>query len=562
MKAGVMEDVLQTARDEETFARAKRLGFTGVEVVPARAELERGDRLEPLRRARDETGLEVPSLVLGEHSDLGGIADADPVVAEHARVDVARAIDWAVALGADAILVPFFGRAELVDDADLDRAAAAFGPLCRQAGERGVTLCYEGTLPAPRILALSERVGSRAFGCYFDLANPVVRGLDTATEIRALAGLIRRVHFKDTRVTAGDCAPGLGRVDFAESHEALGEIGYDGWLVLETPPAPPELVARDLGFARSVFPSLERSVTWPRLGIFTYDFAAGEWDRLVETCRRMGLETVQLGMPMLEECLERPDRIDALVELLADADISIAALAGYRNLVAPDPGKRRANIDFLQRCLELAPRFGTSVVATESGTRHPEGDWTDSPENWRPETWELLDEAIGELLPVAQRSGSILALEGSVKNVLRTAGQLTGLLERFPSPHLQVVCDPYNYLSSHLLPARERVTTAFLQGFEHRFVLAHLKDVDPGGAETGTGEFGTGVFPQRPYVDFLRERRPDLPIIIEHLPLDHVPRAISLLRELSRSAAPSASPPAADRRGRRRPRHARTQTDA
>jgi sugar phosphate isomerase/epimerase len=528
-----MQDVLQTVRDEDTFARAKRLGFTGVEVVPSRAELRDGDRLERLQRASDETGLAVPSIVLGEHSDLGGIADPDSAVAEDARAEVARAIDWAVALGAEAILVPFFGRAELVDDSDVDRAAAAFQPLCRLAGERGVTLCYEGTLPASRILALSERVGSRAFGCYFDLANPVVRGLDTATEVRALGGLIRRVHFKDTHVDPGDCAPGLGRVDFGESYEALREIGYDGWLVLETPPAPPELVARDLAFAQSVFPSLARSDTWPRLGIFTYDFAAGEWDSLVESCRRMGLETVQLGTPILEECLDRPDRIDSLVQLLAAEDISIAALAGYRNLVAPDPAKRRANIEFLERCLELATRFGTSVVATESGTRHPEGDWTDSAENWHPETWELLDEAIGELVPVAERAGSILALEGSVKNVLRTAGQLTGLLERFPSRHLQVVCDPYNYLSSHLLPARERVTSDFLQGFEHRFVLAHLKDVDPGGAETGTGEFGTGVFPQRLYVDFLAEHRPDLPLILEHLPLDHVPQAIRLLRELA-----------------------------
>jgi sugar phosphate isomerase/epimerase len=544
-----MEDVLQAVADEETFARAKRLDFCGVEVVPSRAELGRGDRLERLRRAADETGLEVPSLVLGEHSDLGGIADPDAVVAEDARADVTRAIEWAVALGADAILVPFFGRAELVDDSDLDRAAAALQPLCRLAGERGVTLCYEGTLAAGRILALSERIGSRAFGCYFDLANPLVRGLDTATEIRDLLGLIRRVHFKDTRVTAGDCVPGLGRVDFAESYEALRDIGFDGWLVLETPPAPPELVARDLAFARSVFPSLEGRDGWPRLGIFTYDFAAGEWDRLAQTCRQMGLQTVQLGMPMLEELLDRPDLIDSFVELLAGEGIVIAALAGYRNPIAPDPAKRRANIEFLEHCLELATRFGTSVVATESGTRHPEGDWTDSPENWRPETWDLLDEAIGELLPVAERSGSILALEGSVKNVLRTSGQLTGLLERFPSRHLQVVCDPYNYLSSHLLPARERLSSDFLRRFEHRFVLAHLKDVDPGGAEIGTGEFGTGVFPQRLYVDFLSEHRPDLPLIIEHLPLDHVPQAIDLLRELavSTSAAPSRFPRAVGR---------------
>ena len=533
MKAGVMEDVLGAADDEETFARARRIGFAGAEIIPSREQLREGDRVERLQRARAATGLGVPSIVLGEHSDSGGIADADRAVAERARDDVARAMDWAVALGADAILLPFFGRAELVDESDIDRAAAAFRPLCRLAGERGVTLCYEGTLPAGRILELSERVESQAFACYFDLANAVVRGLDTATEIRTLGRLVRRVHLKDTRVEPGDCPPGLGRVDFGASYEALQEIGYDGWLVLETPPGPPEVVARDLAFARSVFRSLASPDAWPRLGIFTYEFGAGEQERLVDTCRGLGLRTVQLGTSILEECLDRPDRIDSLVRLLADEGITIAALAGYRNLVAPDPVKRRANIDFLARCLELAPRFGTCVVATETGTRHPEGDWTDSPENWRPETWSLLDEAIAELLPVADRCGSILALEGSVKNVLRTAGQLIGLLERFPSRHLQVVCDPYNYLSRHLLPARERVTSDFLQSFEHRFVLAHLKDVDAGGAETGTGEFGTGVFPQRLYLNFLREQRPDLPLILEHLALEHVPRATRLLQKLA-----------------------------
>jgi hypothetical protein len=76
------------------------------------------------------------------------------------------------------------------------------------------------------------------------------------------------------------------------------------------------------------------------------------------------------------------------------------------------------------------------------------------------------------------------------------------------------------------------VTSDFLSRFEHRFVLAHLKDVDPGGAEVGTGEFGTGVFPQRLYLDFLAERRPDLPLIVEHLPLEHVPQVSRLLREL------------------------------
>jgi sugar phosphate isomerase/epimerase len=533
MKAAVMDSVVGVADDDQTFRLAKRLGFAGVEVVTPRDDLRSSDRLESLRRASAATVMAVPSLVLGEHSDRGGIADTDPLVAEQAREDVAQAIDWAAELDTEAILVPFFGRAELHDDADVERAAAAFGPLCEAAGERGVVLCYEGTLPAKRILTLAERIGSRAFGCYFDLANPIPRGMDGATEIRALGELVRRVHFKDARVQPGDCHPGLGLVDFAACSEALSELGYDDWLVLETPPGPPELVSRDLAFARTVFPSLPLQEDWPRLGIFTYDFGPDEWDRLVEFCREAGLQAIQLGTQLLDECLDRPDEIGSVVEQLEAEGIAIAGLAGYRNLVAPDPGKRRANIQFITRCLELAPRFRTSVVATETGTRDPQGDWTDSPDNWRPDTWELLDDAIGELLPVAERSGAILTLEASVKNVLRTASQLVGLLERFPSQNLQVLCDPYNYLSSHLIPARERITAEFLDRFEHRFVLAHLKDVDPGGAGVATGEFGTGVFPQHLYLEFLAARRPDLPLILEHLPLDHVPAACQQVRDLA-----------------------------
>jgi sugar phosphate isomerase/epimerase len=357
--------------------------------------------------------------------------------------------------------------------------------------------------------------------------------MDSATELRALGPLARRVHFKDARVRTGDCPPGTGRVDFVESARALDDIGYDGWVVLETIPGPAELVARDLSYARSVLPRTGERPEWPRLGIFTYEFERGEWGRLIETCRRFELRVVQLGHPMLEECLEQPERIPEIRSRLEAAGISIAALAGYRNLVAPDAATRRANLEFLTRCLELAPAFGTSVVATETGTRNPAGDWVDAEDNWRPETWTLVEDAIGGLLAVAERSGAILALEGHVKNVLRTYGHALGLLERFPTQHLQLVLDPYNYLSRHLLPAQERVTADFLSRFEHRFVLSHLKDVDPEGADVGTIEFGTGAFSQAPYLEFLDKRRPDLPLILEHLPLDHVPAAAARVQALA-----------------------------
>jgi sugar phosphate isomerase/epimerase len=357
--------------------------------------------------------------------------------------------------------------------------------------------------------------------------------MDTATEIARLGGLIRQVHMKDTLVGSGDCQPGLGRVDFASSAAALQAIGYDGWLVLETPAAPPEVVARDISFTRSWFPEIGLAGAYrPRLGAFSYGFGADELDRMIAAFRDAGLGAVQLGADLLEAAVARPEIIPEMRAKLEQGGIIVAGLAGYRNLVAPDPHKRRVNIDFLKRCLEIATLFGTSVVATETGTRHPAGDWLAVPENWGAEAWKLLEDALEELLAAAKQHGAILALEGYVNNVLQTHGQLLGLLERFRTPHLQVVLDPYNYLSSHLLPAAERVTQVFFDRFEHRFVLAHLKDVGVEGAERDTPEFGTGAFPQRHYVEFLRARRPDLPLILEHLPFEHIPAAIRRLEAL------------------------------
>ena len=315
--------------------------------------------------------------MLGFHNEDGGIADADPGAARRAADDVRASIAWARELGADVVLVPFFLRAELVGEADVDRCADGFAALCPTAAAEGVTLCYEGTLPADGVIALAERVSSPAFGCYFDLANPMISGLDPATEARRLGDLVRRVHFKDARARRGDCRPGLGQVDYAECVRALTEIGYSGWLVLETPTAPPELVARDLSVARRYFP-LEPGIEWPRFGVFTHELGASLSD-LDAACRDHGVASVQLSRDQLDAWLEAPEPLA----------VDVAGIGAYRNLIVPDDAERRANIAYVERCLEAAPLAGTWVVSTHAGTRHPTEEWWDSPENLSPEAWSL-----------------------------------------------------------------------------------------------------------------------------------------------------------------------------
>ena len=268
MKLGLVEWLIRGASDRETFLAAQRLGVDGVEVVVGHEHLAppRAGRLARLAAAKAETGIEIPSLFLGEQIH-GGIASPDPAVAGRAQSDALTAIEWAAELGARVILLPFFFASDLVTEADVDRAVQAFRAVCPPAHEAGIAIGFEGTLPAPEVRRLAAAVDSVGFGCYFDLANAVWLGHDTATEIRRLGKLIVQVHMKDMLDEPTGCPPGLGRVDFAASARALTEIGFDGWIVLETPAGPPDVVARDIGFTRSVFPALRRPPDGERVAV-------------------------------------------------------------------------------------------------------------------------------------------------------------------------------------------------------------------------------------------------------------------------------------------------------
>ena len=123
---------------------------------------------------------------------------------------------------------------------------------------------------------------------------------------------------------------------------------------------------------------------WAPLGGFTFYYSRGEWDRMIADFTSAGLTLVQLSGELLDEALEAPAQIPALRARLAEHGLSIAALGAYKNITALDPEKCRRNVDYVRACLEHAVELGTPVVSTETGTLHPTGDWSDTPDNATP----------------------------------------------------------------------------------------------------------------------------------------------------------------------------------
>lgn len=152
-----------------------------------------------------------------------------------------RAIAWlgqcitaAKNLGATGILVPFFGKAHLLQGndwkrSDLESVVKRLKEVAPQAEAAGVTLGVECTLPSAKYIEILDRIGSKFVGAYYDVGNTTNAGYDVPAEIRALKGRISQIHFKDGKNFLGE-----GKVKFDPIAAALRDIDYSGWIVLET----------------------------------------------------------------------------------------------------------------------------------------------------------------------------------------------------------------------------------------------------------------------------------------------------------------------------------------
>jgi sugar phosphate isomerase/epimerase len=213
-----MEKVLRQPR-EQVFAAAKQIGFEGLEIEV------RGD-LEALRAAQSEAGLRVCSIIC-DGVGLGAMKLEERIVA---RQRLRRAVADAAALRAGSIRLPQFDLADPGDAPATKRFVDDLGYCLPEAEARQIVLCWENALDARSTREVIDQVDSDYFRCCFDLANAAERGDDPAAEIRALGDRIGQVHAKNTDRQPLD-APG---VDLHACLAALKNVGYNGWIVLET----------------------------------------------------------------------------------------------------------------------------------------------------------------------------------------------------------------------------------------------------------------------------------------------------------------------------------------
>jgi sugar phosphate isomerase/epimerase len=235
MQIGIRDTMLPVPF-EDTFTEAKELGFDGLEF---RIGDDYQDHLlfseagiEKVQDLIDSSGCSIAALTAQALIPRTFLNPNDDL-----RLEGIRFVDYlsrvAPRLGAKVIVLPFFEGATLSSEhAVAPRLVDGLKRTGEVAAQSGVTLALECTLSGEEQLRLLEAVAMDAVALCYDVGNAVGMGYDAVREIRSLTTKhIVYVHMKDTDTQH----LGEGRVDFQATSEAIKEIDYEGWFVLETP---------------------------------------------------------------------------------------------------------------------------------------------------------------------------------------------------------------------------------------------------------------------------------------------------------------------------------------
>ena len=227
-KIGACDWSIGKHSNPEAFDVAKQIGLDGLQIslgsVGNDMHLRKPEMQRAYLEAAKKTGQQMASLAIPEMNRVP--LKSDPRAAKW----LDDSIDVCKALGLGIVMPACFSRGDLdmSKTAEIDHLVKVLKDVAPKAEKAGVVIGLEDYLSAEDNMKIIDRVGWPAVQVYYDVGNSTDKGRDILKEIRTLGKLICEFHAKDGRHMLGQ-----GRIDFRKVREAIDEIGYRGWLIIE-----------------------------------------------------------------------------------------------------------------------------------------------------------------------------------------------------------------------------------------------------------------------------------------------------------------------------------------
>ncbi|WP_049790045.1 sugar phosphate isomerase/epimerase family protein [Paenibacillus sp. JDR-2] len=269
-------------------------------------------------------------------------------------------------------------------------------------------------------------------------------------------------------------------------------------------------------------------------GALCHEFEGISIEETAERMREIGFTIVQLdpraANVSLGEVLPSPERAQQVRRIFEAQGIRIAALAGYSNLMDCNPSNREKVLEVFEGMIALCEHFGTPYIATETGGLDPINPWANSPLNHTEEAWNELVPILRRLQSKAAMHNAVILLEGYVNNVLSTTDKAKRIIEELGMNGLGFVLDPFNYLNPEDFDDQRQAFERVFEAIGAYSPIAHAKDAVWIDEWLVTPRVGTGVAEWPIYAELLRQHKPDIPLLLEHMKLEEAQESLRFVQ--------------------------------
>jgi len=192
------------------------------------------------------------------------------------------------------------------------------------------------------------------------------------------------------------------------------------------------------------------------------------------------------GLPAMPDSLD-PATSAGIATAAAESGVTIAGLTGTYNMIHPDPAIRRQGLTRLALLLAHARTMETGLVTLCTGTRDPHDRWHHHPDNEGPEAWSLLLTEMEQAAALADQFDIDLGIQPDMGNVVCSALRAADLLEDIRSPHLCILLDPANLVTS-AQANQERIFAEACDLLGDRVAILHARDRNAEGIAVPPGQ--------------------------------------------------------------------------
>ncbi len=276
-------------------------------------------------------------------------------------------------------------------------------------------------------------------------------------------------------------------------------------------------------------------------GVRAHDFGRGKSEELASLIAKVGATHIQLApMKALEgfdptyrnsEQVHLSEHIAFKIrETFESRGIRISILGCYFNMAHPDLPIRQQGIRLFQDYLKIAKHFGTSRVGTETGSIR--ADYGPDPANRSEEAFKVFLSTVSQLVSVAQTTDSTVCIEAVAHHIIYDARRMDRVLKSIGSPHLAVVFDPVNLITSENANCQERIFEECFSLWGDRIQVVHLKDFVLDGNHVRVVPPGKGNLDFALIGKYLGQLASPVDIIIENCKPDLILTAVLYLQSM------------------------------